>query len=558
MGKSDTDNTWTERRAASVLIRFGILVGPLALALLTSWALTAITPTPRSSTMIVLRWIGVALVSTVILIHLERRFRKLLPLAALMRLSLRFPDQPPSRFRLAMRTTSTKQLQRKIEDARAGRLGETPGEAAERILELVAALNIHDPLTRGHSERVRAYSQMIGKEMGLSELELDRLKWAGLLHDIGKLLVPTEILNKSGKLTDDEFDIIKLHPEYGQKLVDPLTPWLGEAARAVWEHHERWSGGGYPRGIAGHDISPAARIVSVADTFDVITSVRSYKARTSPKAARVELARCAGTQFDPAVVKAFMNASIGQYSWMSTPAAWLAQTSLLPPAAVSTLVRAGALASGATFGGLALASSIGAQGPPSPAPIEVTRRIDDIELIVGPSATDQQATTVEQSPIDATTSRPPTGRDLDEPASVDTSSLTPSTVPVTTVPSTSPSTTSPPVTVPDITVPPGTTPVVTLPPVTVPPNTVPPITLPPITVPPIKVPVVSVPPISVPPITVPPITVPDLVPGLFPSAPVPPVTVPPIVVPPIVVPEVVIPVVTVPPVTVPPITFPRR
>jgi hypothetical protein len=245
-------------------------------------------------------------------------------------LSLTFPDQAPGRFRVALRNGSTRQLRDRIEEARRGELGSTTAEAAERVLELVAALSVHDRTTRGHSERVRAYSRMLGEELGLSDVELDQLQWAGLLHDIGKLLIPDEILNKPGKLTAAEYTEVCLHPQYGRDMVKLLIPWLGDSARAVWEHHERWEGGGYPAGLAGTEIALAARIVNVADTFDVITSARSYKEPVSAALARAELARCAGSQFDPAVVRAFLNISIGRLRLLMGPISLLAQARLFP------------------------------------------------------------------------------------------------------------------------------------------------------------------------------------------------------------------------------------
>jgi HD-GYP domain-containing protein (c-di-GMP phosphodiesterase class II) len=113
-------------------------------------------------------------------------------------------------------------------------------------------------------------------------------------------MIPDAIREQAGaNLTAEEYTEVCLHPEYGRDMVALLIPWLGESARAVWEHHERWEGGGYPSGIAGTDIALAARIVNVADTFDVITSARSYKEPVSAALARAELARCAGGQFDP-------------------------------------------------------------------------------------------------------------------------------------------------------------------------------------------------------------------------------------------------------------------
>ena len=113
-------------------------------------------------------------------------------------------------------------------------------------------------------------------------------------------------------MTDEEFAVIKTHPEHGQRLVDPLIDWLGPSAAAVWEHHEHWEGGGYPTGMPSEETALASRIVCVADAFDVMTSARSYKQPTSASKARAELERCAGSQFDPHVVRAMMTVSLGK------------------------------------------------------------------------------------------------------------------------------------------------------------------------------------------------------------------------------------------------------
>jgi hypothetical protein len=325
------------------MVRIAATLAPVTVAVLVAWTLTRLTPTPASVAVAIVRWLVIAVVSSTTLLFVERFGRRLIPIAGLLDLSLVFPDRAPSRFRIALRTGTTYQLQRRIEEARAGRRSETPAAAAQRVLELVAALRIHDHITRGHSERVRAYTQMIADEMNLPVDERDRLRWAGLLHDVGKLLVPTSVLNKKGKLTADEFELIKTHPENGRRVIEALVPWLGESARAVWEHHERWDGGGYPAGLAGEQISLAARIVAVADSYDVMTSARSYKAPVSPREARIELTRCAGTQFDPAVVRAFLNVSIGRVRRSAGPLAWLAQLPLFPAGLLSANSAGGAV-----------------------------------------------------------------------------------------------------------------------------------------------------------------------------------------------------------------------
>ena len=341
---------WSGRPWASRMLRVGIVAVPIAASFAAALTLSSLTEVPSTFAGAVARWLLIAAAATVVLVAAERLTRRLAPLATLLALSLTFPDRAPPRFRIALRNGSTRQLKERIAEARRGELGGTPAEAAERVLELVAALSLHDRSTRGHSERVRAYSRMLGEELGLDDAELDQLQWAGLLHDVGKLLIPDSILNKPGRLTPAEYDEVCKHPEYGHAMVMPLIPWLGDSARAVWEHHERWDGGGYPAGLAGLDIALAARIVNVADTFDVMTSARSYKEPVSAAESRAELARCAGGQFDPVVVRAFLNISIGRLRLVMGPISWIAQVPLFP-----TSVLTGAVGSNAATFGAALA-----------------------------------------------------------------------------------------------------------------------------------------------------------------------------------------------------------
>ena len=277
MSAVNGEGQWIGRPWIARAIRVFVLVVPFAASVAFAWLLSSLAPAASSWPMAILRWILIAVASTSVMVAFDRVTRRLLPLAVLLSLTLAFPDQAPSRFKVAMRIGTTLQLRKIIADARAGRIGETPAEAAEKLLELVGALSVHDRLTRGHSERVRAYTHMVGEELKITGPELDHLRWSALLHDIGKLLVSADILNKPGKLTDTEFEAIKQHPEFGRELVAPLVGWLGDSARAVWEHHERWDGWGYPRGIAGTDISLAGRIVAVTDAFDVMTSTRSVQ-----------------------------------------------------------------------------------------------------------------------------------------------------------------------------------------------------------------------------------------------------------------------------------------
>src|SRR5581483_6745690 len=244
----------------------------------------------------------------------------------------------------------------------------TPVEAAERLLALVAELDSHDRLTRGHSERVRAYARLIAAELHLGPRDLDLLNWAALLHDVGKLNVPSAILTSPGRPTDEEWGVLREHPRFGEELVAPMREWLGQWSDAVGQHHERWDGRGYPRGLAGDEIGLAGRIVAVADVFDVITSACSYKSAFASPAARDEIAKCAGTQFDPRVVRAFLNISLGRLRLVMGPLSWLAHAPLLgrlplTPAIGTVTASLGTVAATLAGGFVATPPSVAAAQP---------------------------------------------------------------------------------------------------------------------------------------------------------------------------------------------------
>ena len=175
------------------------------------------------------------------------------------------------------------------------------------IRSLAEAIDAKDPSTRGHSDWVSKYAVMIGRQIGLDNSALDVLKYAGYLHDVGKIGIPDTVLGKTGHLTVDEWKLMKKHPLVSAKILEPvkITPALKAAVR---HHHERFDGKGYPYGLAGESIPLEARIMAVADSYEAMTSDRPYRKALSDEEAVDELKRCAGTQFDPACVDAFLRA----------------------------------------------------------------------------------------------------------------------------------------------------------------------------------------------------------------------------------------------------------
>jgi hypothetical protein len=175
------------------------------------------------------------------------------------------------------------------------------------VRALVQAVEIKDGYTRGHSERVGRAAVLMAGELGMGAERVVSLRVAGTLHDVGKLGVPTRLLRKSGPLTDEEYQQVVLHPEYGHELVRGIG-FLGEARAGILHHHERMDGRGYPHGLAGAEIPEFARVIAVADAFDSMTSTRSYRRGRPVPEALAELERCAGSQFDPAMVTALVRA----------------------------------------------------------------------------------------------------------------------------------------------------------------------------------------------------------------------------------------------------------
>jgi putative nucleotidyltransferase with HDIG domain len=168
------------------------------------------------------------------------------------------------------------------------------------------ALDAKSPWTKGHSERTVRYAEKIARKMGLSDEDMHNLTIGGLLHDIGKIGTYDYLLHKTEKLTAQEFNIIKKHPEKGEKILESIKQ-LKQIIPIIRYHHERYDGKGYPDGLAGEDIPLLARIVHVADSFDAMTADRPYRSALSKEQVIEELRRNAGTQFDPAVVDVFLS-----------------------------------------------------------------------------------------------------------------------------------------------------------------------------------------------------------------------------------------------------------
>jgi HD-GYP domain-containing protein (c-di-GMP phosphodiesterase class II) len=174
------------------------------------------------------------------------------------------------------------------------------------VLSIIKILEIHDPYTKGHSENVGIMAEKIASHHGLSVDKCNEIYWIGLVHDIGKILIPSTVLMKTGRLTLDEYDEIKRHPKWGAEILSTAKE-LDTMVQAVQYHHERWDGAGYPEGLEGDKIPLYSRIISVADTFDAMTSDRSYRSAMTFEDAVDEIKRNSGTQFDPEIVEAFID-----------------------------------------------------------------------------------------------------------------------------------------------------------------------------------------------------------------------------------------------------------
>lgn len=203
---------------------------------------------------------------------------------------------------LEQTTAELTQLKDHLEDEVEIKTRENEGLSLHVVQTLAEAIDAKDTYTNGHSSRVAAYSIQIAKRAGYSEKDQTDIYMMGLLHDVGKIGVPDAVINKPGKLTDEEFAQIKNHPVMGARILKTIKEMPKLVTGARW-HHERYNGKGYPDGLAGEDIPEEARLIAVADAYDAMTSNRSYRRGMTQEKVREQIETGKGTQFDPGICR---------------------------------------------------------------------------------------------------------------------------------------------------------------------------------------------------------------------------------------------------------------
>ncbi|MDD5258586.1 MAG: HD domain-containing protein [bacterium] len=224
-------------------------------------------------------------------------------LKGILLLGEKLSEEPYSKEDINMLTTLADEASIAIDNAQL--YEEQKRTYLETVQALAQAIEASDEYTRGHSDRVTKFAIQIARQLQLGRTFIDTLKIACILHDVGKIGIIKEVLNKPGKLNDAEFDIIKMHPVLGEQIIAPVA-FLAPIKPIVRHHHERFDGRGYPDGLKGEIIPYLSRIIAVADTYDAMTSERPYRPALSTEIALAEIRKCSGTQFDPEVVKAFL------------------------------------------------------------------------------------------------------------------------------------------------------------------------------------------------------------------------------------------------------------
>src|SRR5215217_4245701 len=216
-------------------------------------------------------------------------------------------------------------LERRARDLESALAAQTVGRRrdldalrVEMLRRLALAAEYRDDNTREHTERVAALAARLGRRLGLSDLAVAHVRHAAPLHDVGKIAIPDSILLKPGRLSAQEFEVVKTHAEAGARVLADADSELLEVAESIARsHHERWDGSGYPDALSGGDIPLVGRLVHLADVFDILVHERPYKEAFSVEAAAAEITGGAGTQFDPEVVEAFTD--LGRRAWLAAP-----------------------------------------------------------------------------------------------------------------------------------------------------------------------------------------------------------------------------------------------
>ncbi|HEV2415984.1 MAG TPA: HD-GYP domain-containing protein [Candidatus Dormibacteraeota bacterium] len=422
------ERRWRRRPFLRATIILAAVLAPAAVAAGVAIGFTRLVPLPGDLVGIVV-WSVIFTVAVIVAWILSAELlRRTLPLATLLDMTLAFPDSAPSRFAILRRNVNRRHLDSELRRLRE-RSDPDSAPRAQLILELAVALSIHDNRTRGHSERVRLYTDLIAQELHLAQRDADRLRWAALLHDIGKLAVAPAILNKTDLPDDEERVSLRNHPIEGYRLIAPLHRWLGPWAATVRDHHERFDGSGYPSGLSGRAISLGGRIVAVADSYEAMTAGRPYRKPLSVKAAREELVRRSGTHFDPEVVRAFLAVSLGRLWPVVGISALLAEMPFLASASgrfsqLSLRTVSGFAAAGTTVtlvvAGLAgPTAGVFVHGPSSKSIVASTQTNNPG---TSPAPTTPPASPAVQAPAPAVTSGAPAG-----PTTQATSSTTPPT-----------------------------------------------------------------------------------------------------------------------------------
>jgi len=212
-------------------------------------------------------------------------------------------NRAPEKRRLEL---ENREYQHHLEDKVAEQAGEIRLSFLNAVAALASALEAKDKYTGGHSQRVAEISAAIANAMGLFQKTNEKVKLAGMVHDVGKIGISESILNKPGRLTNEEFHYIQKHPEVGQHILTPIAGDDEEILRMVRSHHERYDGSGYPDGLKREEIPLGSRIIAVADAYEAMTSVRPYRKAISDEAALIEIQCGEGTQFDPNVAETFL------------------------------------------------------------------------------------------------------------------------------------------------------------------------------------------------------------------------------------------------------------